>query len=289
VTAFLATSALVLAVASSARAAVLHVSNTDPTCGGLSPCFTSIQAGTDVAGAGDTVRIQGGTYVEQLTILKKNASAVATETDRIVIEPDPEAAPGAVVLDGARDACRRGHAIAIRRSKFVTLRGLVITGAGGPGIKLAGGSQRNQAIRIEQSRVFGNGAPGCRSGSGIRVGGANADTVIANNLIHGNGADGIAFVLRGGRQVVVGNSVHANGRDGLRVGGGQRVLLVNNAVTRNGAHPRLGANAAGVRALSSRLADPANARLLHNFTTSCAETAGERSRGPCSIRQTPGT
>lgn len=45
----------------------LYVNNIDPTCGGSSPCFASIQAAVDAAVSGDTIRIRAGTYLEQVT------------------------------------------------------------------------------------------------------------------------------------------------------------------------------------------------------------------------------
>jgi hypothetical protein len=50
------------------------------------------------------VRILPGEYVEQLVVRQKNASA-SDESARIVIEADPRAPVGSVVLRGARDRC----------------------------------------------------------------------------------------------------------------------------------------------------------------------------------------
>src|SRR5262245_38925477 len=58
--------------------ATLFVSNTDSTCAGQSPCFSTIQAAVDAAQAGDTIRIQAGEYDEALRIKGKNNSADAT-------------------------------------------------------------------------------------------------------------------------------------------------------------------------------------------------------------------
>ena len=73
---------------------VLYVSNTDPACGGQSPCFRTIQAAVNAALPRDVVRIQAGRYTEQLTIDSKNNTAGATDASRIVIEADPALAPG---------------------------------------------------------------------------------------------------------------------------------------------------------------------------------------------------
>jgi len=79
---------------------ILYVNRTDLTCGGQSPCYTKIQAAVDAAQSGNIVRIQAGTYPEQISI-EKNKFPNATEFDRIVIEGDPTLQPGQVVLTGA--------------------------------------------------------------------------------------------------------------------------------------------------------------------------------------------
>src|SRR3990172_9146261 len=52
----------------SQAATVLYVNPTDPTCQGHSPCYQTIQAAVDAAQAGDTIRIQAGTYQEHVNI-----------------------------------------------------------------------------------------------------------------------------------------------------------------------------------------------------------------------------
>src|SRR6187551_5074 len=109
---------------------VLYVNKTDRTCNGQSPCYSKIQTAIDVSTSRDTIRIQPGTYPEQLTI-QKNDFTSAGELDRIVVEADPASAPGAVVLTGsAGPQCTNKFAIRIKRSKFVTIRGLTISGTG---------------------------------------------------------------------------------------------------------------------------------------------------------------
>jgi len=81
---------LVLPIAVTAQQpTILHVNGTDPTCGGQSPCFTTIQAAINAAGPGNVIHIQAGTYPGQLAITGKNNFQGATEVDRIVIEADP--------------------------------------------------------------------------------------------------------------------------------------------------------------------------------------------------------
>jgi hypothetical protein len=115
------------------------VNATDPTCQGQSPCFTKIQAAIDATQGGATIRVQAGTYVEQLTLKRKNKVATS-ETDRLILEADPSAAVGSVVLQGSKKQCTQGQAILIQQSNFITIRGLTITGAGGAAIHLLGGN-----------------------------------------------------------------------------------------------------------------------------------------------------
>ena len=160
---------------------VLYVNRTDAQCGGLFPCYATVQAAIDAAISRDSIRIQPGIYPEQLAV-QKNDFPTATESDRIIIEADPEAAPGSVVLTGSPGPqCTDKFAIRIKQSKFVTIRGLTITGTGGQAISLMGGYNGNISIHIELNRIFGNGGSSCNGG--ITIARNNPDTIIANNLI----------------------------------------------------------------------------------------------------------
>ena len=158
---------------------ILYVNRTDPTCGGHSPCFTTIQAAINAAGPGNLIHIQAGTYTEQLAITDKNNFSGATEVDRIVIEADPAAAPGSVVLTGSPGPqCTDKFAIRIKQTKFVTVRGLTITGTGGQAISMMGGNNGNVGIHIELNRIFGNGSSSCDGG--ITVNRGNPGTLIVD-------------------------------------------------------------------------------------------------------------
>lgn len=66
--------------------------------------------------------------------------------------------------------CTNGHAIELQQSKFITIRGLVITGAGGPAVPLLGDTNQNQATHIERNRIVGNGSSACNGGITIAPG-----------------------------------------------------------------------------------------------------------------------
>ena len=96
---------------------ILYVNRTDPSCAGKSPCYTTIQAAVTAARPGNIVRIHAGTYSERVTVSNKNAVAGSSELHRIVIEADPTAISGSVVVQPPPASCLNGHAILIRQSQ----------------------------------------------------------------------------------------------------------------------------------------------------------------------------
>ena len=250
---------------------VRYVNATDSTCGGDTPCSTTIQAAVTAAQSGDTIQIQAGAYTEQVLISGRNNTDTANETDRIVIQADPTALVGSVVLHGAVTECTNG-AIQLQQSKFITIRGLVITGAGGPAVSLEGGTNQNQAIHIERNRLVGNGGSACTGGITIAQG--NPDTLIVNNLIYGNGRNGIATLdATGGPHELIENTIHGNGWNGVRVSRDHQVILVNNAITGNGTMAGSSGGRFGVSRDDASPANPVGIQLLHNLI--CGNRLGE--------------
>jgi len=255
----------------SLAATVRHVNRTDAGCGGHSPCYGSIQAAVNVAQPGDTIQIQPGAYIEQVNITGKNAAA-RSEGSRIVIQADPASPVGSVVLHGAVHQCSGGHAIRLQQSRFITIRGLTITGAGGAGIALLGGSNQNTAIRIERNRIMGNGAPECDGG--ITIASGNVGTLILNNVIIGNGRNGIATVdPEGGPHTIVQNTIHGNGWNGVSATRAHVLLLVNNAITGNGTQTGAIGGRVGVRR-ETAAAPPTPTIVLRNNLV-CGNRLGE--------------
>ncbi|MPZ77339.1 MAG: PKD domain-containing protein, partial [Deltaproteobacteria bacterium] len=259
--------------AQSQQQTTLYVNQTDATCGGVFPCFTSIQAAIDAVQAGATIRIQAGTYYERLTIEGKNNVGSMTEASRIVIEMDPALVPGSVVLRPPAASCINGQGVLIRRSKFITLRGLTITGATGAGVVLLGGLQENQAIHIESSRIAGNSSAKC-PGGGVTIAGGNPDTLIVNTLIYGNGGNGITFAdPSGGPHWLIQNTIHSNGRNGVAMVVGHTITLANNAITGNGQATGTLGGRQGVLRLGLPRQAPESVRLLNNLV--CGNRLGE--------------
>ena len=217
----------------SQQQSIIFVNRTDPTCGGQAPCYTTIQDAVDAAQPGNIVRIQAGTYPEQISI-EKNKFPNATEFDRIVIEADPALQPGQVVLTGAPGPqCTERWAIRIKQSKFVTIRGLTIAGTGGQAISLMGGNNGNQDIHIELNRIFGNGSSSCNGG--ITIARGNPGTLIVNNLLYGNGRNAITFEdADGGPHYVISNTIYGNQWNGINVARNHSITIANNIINKNG-------------------------------------------------------
>ncbi len=250
----------------------LYVNNTDPTCQGRSPCFTTIQAAVNAALSGETIQIQAGTYPEKVTVSGKNNTATAMESDRIIIEADPDAAIGSVVVTGATQVCTLGYAFRLQQSKFITIRGLTITGTGGQAIELMGGNNQNQAVHIERNRIFGNGSSECNGG--ITIARGNPDTFIVNNLIYANGRNGIATIdADGGPHNIIENTIHANQWSGVRVTRSHQALLANNLITQNGTATGSTGGRFGVSREGSTSPQPQEIQLLNNVI--CGNRLGE--------------
>ena len=110
---------------------------------------------------------------------------------------------------------------------------MTVTGAGGEAIALLGGNNENTAIHIEPNRMFGNGSSSCNGG--ITIARGNPDTLIVNNLISGNGRNGIATIdADGGPHSIIEDTIHGNQWSGVNVTRNHQVVLANNAITGNG-------------------------------------------------------
>ncbi len=251
---------------------ILHVNGTDSTCGGQSPCFATIQAALNAAGPNTVIQIQAGTYPEQLSIAGKNNFQGATEVDRIVIQADPATQPGQVVLSGAPGACTANYAIRLQQSKFITIRGLTITGTGGQAISLLGGNNQNQDIHIDLNRIFANGSSSCDGG--ITVNRGNPGTLIVNNLIYANGRNGLSFIdADGGPHYLINNTISGNQWNGVDVARNHTITLANNIINNNGTAAGTTGGRFGVRREGSTAPQPAGIKLLNNLV--CGNTQGQ--------------
>ena len=255
---------------------ILYVNRTDPSCDGKSPCYSTIQTAVDVAQPGSVIRIQTGTYPEQISI-EKNKFPNATEFDRIVVEADPALQPGQVVLTGAPGPqCTERWAIRMKQSKFITIRGLTIAGTGAQAISLMGGNNGNQEIHIELNRIFGNGSSSCNGG--ITIARGNPGTLIVNNLLYSNGRNAITFEdADGGPHYVINNTISQNQWNGIEVARNHTVTIANNIINKNGTATGSTGGRFGVKRESSSVPQPLGIKLRNNLV--CGNTLGEIS-GP---------
>ena len=255
--------------ASAAR--TLHVSASDPTCDDSSPCYRTIQAAIDAVGPGERVLVHAGRYEEALRVLGKNSQAGASEADRIVIEADPAAGAGGVVLGSPGGRCASGTAVRIEDSSFVTFRGFVLRDAGGKGIVLRGRRQANRAIHVERNRIFSSGGRACSGGISILR--SNSGSVIANNLVYANGRQGIYVAdVTGGPHSIVSNTIVGNGWDGIFLARAQVVHLLNNLIAGNGVERSRRGGRFGVRRRGTAV-PPEGVRLERNLI--CGNALGE--------------
>ena len=182
---------------------------------------------------------------ENLRIRRKNGTSGAP-ANRIVIARADDAPAGSVILLGARSPVACQEAIEFSGSSFVTIRGLVIRGATGPGIRLRGGASRSAGVSLERNRILDNGTANGTCAGGIAIEGGNSDTLVVNNVIYANRGHGIEITdgtaagsnrrrgSVGGPHYVIENTIHRNDGTGIEVGPNQSVVIANNAVTENG-------------------------------------------------------
>ena len=168
--------------------------------------------------------------------------------------------------------CTNGQAIRLQQSKFITIRGLTITGSGGQAVQLMGGNNQNQAIHLERLRIFGNGGSECDGG--ITIARGNPDTLILSSLIYGNGRHGIATIdADGGPHYLVGNTIHANAWSGVSITRDHQAILVNNAITGNGTAAGSTGGRFGVKREASTTPNPSGIQLRNNLI--CGNRLGE--------------
>ena len=177
-----------------------------------------------------------------------------------------------MVLQGTVAGCTNGHAVRFQQSKFITLRGLTIIGAGGQAISLMGGNNQNEAIHLERLRIFGNGSSECNGG--ITIARGNPGTLILNSLIYANGRNGIATIdADGGPHSLIGNTIHGNAWSGVYVTRDHEAWLVNNAITGNGTQAGSTGGRFGVSREGSTTPHPETIHLLSNLL--CGNRLGE--------------
>ncbi len=162
----------------------VYVDDDNATCGGNSPCYSTIQEGIDAVASGGTVNVAAGTYTENVVIDKSLTLTGADKTTTII------------------DGNAVGNAVTITASD-VTLTGFTVTGGyansgniwdpyGGIVIDGNGGASALTDIIIDNNIIDGN------EGNGIYVsaagdGGLEDNIKITNSVISNNGGSASSF------------------------------------------------------------------------------------------------
>ncbi len=229
--------------------------------------WKTIQNAGNVLASGDTLVVEPGTYAGAIFCWDPPASGpfstiAGTATSRIVIEADPAAPAGSVIVDSKNAK----SAIALDLEPgcdYVDLVGFKITNDGSVtkgGIKVAG-TTGNRILNLTVDGVGGIGGifvDGVTSvliqgntvlntkgtgttGHGMYLSGSSTDVTVLHNVLHDNDYVGIHVngdISEGGRGTVVsatieGNVIHDNGQNGINADGLQMSTIVNNVIYNN--------------------------------------------------------
>jgi len=190
----------------------------------------SIRRAAQLAHDGYEIIVAPGTYSEEVTTDRTGTPAQAVTLRADVSGALTGEPAGAVLVDvtGTRNAA----GIVLSNSSDSVIDGFRVIGSADAGIVLKSGSNR---VTVRNCEVFDNPGDGIRvqDSSGVRL---------FNNLVHANGARGIAIVGQGSGSPdaeVIHNTVARNGERGLTVGttaaASPRAYVRNNILFENGA------------------------------------------------------
>jgi parallel beta-helix repeat protein len=259
----LAASALALALASAPAAAAdyfVSPAGADTNSGlSFADAFRTIQKGADVAGPGDTVHLQAGTYDEVVRLTRSGSMGspitITADGNPVVMDAQSRGCPlgkgvssdaprqaflGAnihdVVLDGIEITRYCFDAVIFQFSNDVTIRNLhvhhnalTLRTQAGNGIAVQGGAN----VLIENNLVTDNVPRSRLSGSGIAVDGTD-QAIVRNNVADRNNGNGI-LIEDGTNVLVEGNRARYNvgdfrswGTAGIWVDGGHTITVRGN-------------------------------------------------------------
>jgi hypothetical protein len=196
-------------------------------CGGMSPCYGSVQAAVDDASDGDVIKVATGVYTgvknvpslntatftaTQVVVITKTVTIPGGYTTAFTEPPDPDANPTTL------DAQGQGRVVYITGDISPTIKGLRITGGDAHGLgevhppplwSFDGGGGMyilNATATIKNNQIFNNTAD---KGGGLYLDVSAAvfggNTVISNTANYGGG-----LYLSRGAPTLSGNIVSAN-------------------------------------------------------------------------------
>jgi hypothetical protein len=238
---------------------VLHVAP-DGMCGGVDPCFASVQAAVDAAAHSDEIRIATGNYtdthvrssdaVTQVAYVSKTLTLRGgyTTANALAGPPDPDANPTTL------DAQGRGRVFYISGDVDVTIEGLRITGGDARGLggdplaptsDVGGGVYGISAtVRLRDCQVSGNMAPAAGGGVYLHSGDLallTGNTVLSNTTQGTGGGVHISWTEIDAR--LDGNTLYDN-EAGL--GGGVYLWYSHAELDNNTIHSNQANDGAGV-------------------------------------------
>ncbi len=229
--------------------------------------WSTIQNAGNYVEAGDTVVVEPGTY--QGVIFGWDApksgpySTIAgTATSPIVIEADPTAAPGSVVIHTQSEYSNIAFDLE-PGCDYVAVVGFTVTSDGSvtkAGIKVAG-STGNRILdntvdgvsgiggilvdNVKGALIQGNTVTNTQgsgdTGHGMYVSGSSTGVKVLHNVVHDNAYVGIHVngdISEGGAGVVTGaliagNVIYGNGQNGINADGLQSSVIENNVIYGN--------------------------------------------------------
>ena len=193
-----------------ATGGVLYVDRANPACsdggsGSLLQPFCSIGAGAARVGAGQSVEVASGIYLERVTVSVSGTSAAP-----IVFT----AAPGAnVTVSG------QANGFLISGMRSVTVSGFIVTQTSDHGISVSNSSD----ITLSNNHVSYSGQPvSGLTKNGIRINNTT-DSLVFGNIVDHNSDAGVAVVGGSTRNEVARNQTFLNARGYQRAAAGIRL------------------------------------------------------------------
>ena len=195
----------------SGRTYYVAPSGSNSNSGTITAPFATIQKAHDVAVAGDTIYVRGGTYTPTSAI---SFSRSGSSSNRIKLW----AYPGEVPIINGSSQPSSVNVITMNNTSWWHIKGLEIKNGAQGGIRITGAAHNNI---IENNNMHHNGRASQWDGPGFALTGVGSNNLILNNDSHHNrdlqndNADGITVSTTGSGNVLRGNRLWRNSDDGF--------------------------------------------------------------------------
>jgi parallel beta-helix repeat protein len=187
----------------------------------------SIQAAIDKAHPGDTIKLEEGTYTQQVNIAKDDITIRGAGAGETVIKPPQSLSGNCDSAEGPSGICVGVAPIAEDGTvnkvvEGVTIKDLTVTGFGGSGMFLFGTDQS----KVEDVHANANGRYGIFFNN-------STNGVVSHNVANGNGEAGIYYGhVADADAVISDNTVRDNG-NGIFVRDASQGKVLDNTATGN--------------------------------------------------------